>query len=119
MIDPILRVNFPIQRRALDIDIHVRRIEVFVANGGGFPRLPVFDADFGEERGRDEVDVLAGVGKETKHAERDKGAHGWGRWGLASLHFFQLRGAGYQNFLPPLSSFPAMPTKVSLNCEGI
>lgn len=111
MIDPILRVNFPIQRRALDIDILVRRIEVFVANGGDFPRLPVFDADFGEERGRDEVDVLAGVGKETEHAERDEGAHGWARWGLASLHFFNYEGLGIRISYHHYHRSPLCPPK--------
>lgn len=77
MIDPILRVNFSIQRRALDVDILVRRIKVFVADGGGFAGLPVLDADFGEEGWGDEVDVLAGVGEETDHCEGDEGAHGW------------------------------------------
>jgi len=77
MIDPILRINFSIQRRALDIDILVRRIKVFVADGGGFACLPVFDADFGEEGWGNEVDVLAGVGEETDHCEGNEGAHSW------------------------------------------
>ena len=76
MIDPIPGIRFPIQRRALDINIcRIRRIEIDIPHSGRLPRLRVGDVDVLEIRRRDEVDVLARVGEETHHAEGHEGAH--------------------------------------------
>lgn len=76
--DPILRVRPPIQGRALDVYVPVRRVEVDVADRGGFVGLGVRDAHGFEERGHDEVDVLARVGEQAHHGEDGEGAHGAG-----------------------------------------
>ncbi len=75
MIDPIFGVVFPVQCCALDADVFVGGIKIDGADGGGFAALVVGDADGREEGGREEVDVLAGVGEDAEHGEGDEGAH--------------------------------------------
>lgn len=65
MLDPILSVRLSIQLRALDVDVLVVGVEVDVANRGFFAGELVGEGNFFEEGRDDEVDVLAGVGKDA------------------------------------------------------
>lgn len=76
MIDPILRVRFPVQSRVLDVDVLVGGVEVDVADRGRVAGLRAGDADAFEVGRGDEVDILARVGEEPEHAEGDETAHG-------------------------------------------
>lgn len=53
MINPILRVWLAVESRALDVDSRISRIEVDVADGGGFSGLRVGNVNTLEERGYD------------------------------------------------------------------
>ena len=64
MINPILRIRYPIQRCALDIDVLIRSVEVDVANRRRLARDGVSYRYRGKEGRRDEVDILARVGED-------------------------------------------------------
>ena len=72
MIDPIPRIRYPIQRRRLNINILIRRIEIHVSDCGSLVSGGTRDGHTFEVWGDDEVDVLAGVGEETDHGESDE-----------------------------------------------
>lgn len=76
MIDPVLRIRHPIQRRALNEDRIILTIEIHVSDYSRFFRHWRRDAYALEEGRDDEIDVLAWVGEETDHGECDERAHG-------------------------------------------
>lgn len=63
MSNPIPRVILPVERRALHVDILVRRVEIHGADGGRGVGYRVCDGHGGEEGRRDEVHVLPRVGE--------------------------------------------------------
>lgn len=67
VLQPILRVRLAVQRRLLDIDVLVARVEVDVTYRCGLAGLLVLDGHRWEERRSDEVDILAGVGEDAQH----------------------------------------------------
>lgn len=73
---PVLGVRDAVEGRTLDVNVLVFGIEVDVSNCGGFSREFVGDAHFLEKGRRDEVDVLARVGKYAHHGQCGETAHG-------------------------------------------
>lgn len=74
--EPVLGVGYAVEGRTLDVNVLVFGIEVDVSNCCGFSREFVGDAHFLEKGRRDEVDVLARVGKYAHHGQCGETAHG-------------------------------------------
>ena len=76
MVDPILSVSHSVQRRALDVNSLVRRIEAHVPylcrlSGRWTRHAHAFEIWRG-----DKIDVLTWVGEKPHHGESDEAAHG-------------------------------------------
>ena len=76
MINPIFRINHPIERCALDINIPIRSVEIDIADRSRLPRHTVCDGNRGEKGRGDEVHVLTWVRENAEHSERDERSHG-------------------------------------------
>ena len=76
MLQPILRVRFPVQRGLLDINVLIRRVEIDVLDRRRLTRDFVLHADLFEKRRRDEIHILPRVRKRPHHRQRQERAHG-------------------------------------------
>jgi hypothetical protein len=76
MSDPVLRVRLPVQRGALYVYILMLLVKIDSANRRSFSRERIRHAERLEERGGDEIHVLAWVGEQAHHAQQHKGRHG-------------------------------------------
>ncbi|KAI7514910.1 glycoside hydrolase family 92 protein [Hortaea werneckii] len=72
---PILPIRLPIQRGALNIKILIPGIEIAIPHRRLLPCDGIGNTPFLEEGRRDKIDVLARVGEESHHGQRDEGSH--------------------------------------------
>lgn len=78
MRDPVLRIQLPVELSTLYINVLVTSIKVDVLHRRRLARQSVLDADLGEERWQDEVDVLSAHWPQAHHGQSAKGTHGTG-----------------------------------------
>src|ERR1700761_773311 len=76
MAEPVLGIRFSVQRRFLDVDVLVTRVEIAIPDGGLLTRDLVRHTHFLEEWRCDEVYVLPGIRKCPHHRQRHERPHG-------------------------------------------
>lgn len=72
---PAPRVWLSIQRRTLDVDIPVIRIEIHVPDRRRVASKGIGDVDLGEERRDDQIHVLPAHGIQPHHRQRREACH--------------------------------------------
>lgn len=78
MLDPILLIHLPIQRRTLNINRLILPIESQIPNRRRLRRDPILDTHLREIRRRDEIHILSRHGPQSHHSQRGERAHGAG-----------------------------------------